>query len=96
MKCIKCNKIIEELKFNKEDPNSPPSIYNRVMWEGGIIGLIEGNYGSLYDGDKYIIALCDDCITQTTNDNLLYTGNEMSHLTSNELPNTRELNREKK
>ena len=34
------------------------------MWCNGVIGLISGNYGSGHDGDEFIIAVCDDCITK--------------------------------
>lgn len=34
------------------------------MWRNGVVGLIGANYGSGHDGDEFIIAVCDDCITK--------------------------------
>ena len=48
-------------------------IINNQMIDGGIIQIIEAGYGSTHDGDKLIIAICDDCINVNLEDaTLLY------------------------
>lgn len=39
------------------------------MWSDGVIGRISAGYGSIHDGDEYIIGICDECI-----DKKLFTG----------------------
>ncbi len=51
MKCICCGKEILPLYENK---------YN--MWNGGIVEKISAGYGSDYDGEQFIIAICDECV----------------------------------
>ena len=38
------------------------------MIDNGIIHIIDAGYGSSYDGDRFIIAICDDCISINKND----------------------------
>ena len=46
---------------------------NNQMIDGGIIQIIEAGYGSNHDGDRIIIAICDECIKQNLEDaTLLY------------------------
>lgn len=33
------------------------------MWSGGIVETINAGYGSFHDMDSFIVAICDDCIT---------------------------------
>lgn len=48
------------------------------LWTGGIVQIINGGYGSNHDTDKYIIAICDDCVTSNMEDGtLLFHGNYM-------------------
>ena len=48
------------------------------MISGGIIQIIEGGYGSTHDGDRIIIAICDDCMDVNLEDaTLLYFENYM-------------------
>ncbi len=52
---------------------------NNRMWSGGIVHIIDAGYGSSHDTDKFVIAICDDCITKESQDGtLLYHGNYMS------------------
>lgn len=52
---------------------------NNRMWDGGIVQIINAGYGSNHDADKYVIAICDDCVTSNTEDGtLLHYGNYMS------------------
>ena len=42
------------------------------MWGGGIVGKIDAPYGSIHDGDMYVIAICDNCVKEKK---LRYVGN---------------------
>ena len=58
------------------------SVSNR-MSSGGVIDIIDAGYGSAHDGDKLIIAICDDCITRELEDGtLLYHSNYMMNYVS--------------
>jgi len=53
--CIKCGSkifLIEE-EFHRPE---------KSMWSGGIVDKIAAGYGSILDGNMYIIAICDTCI----------------------------------
>jgi hypothetical protein len=51
---------------------------NNEMVYNGIIHVIDAGYGSSYDGDQFIIAICDDCIKENREDGtLLYYDNYM-------------------
>jgi len=55
---------------------TPSFSINNAMVDNGIIQIIDAGYGSTHDGDKLIIAICDDCIKENLeNSNLLYYGN---------------------
>ena len=65
--------VVKNKKITGE-PGSTETTNNR-MWNGGIVHIIEAGYGSGHDGDQYIIAICDDCITKESEDGtLLYFG----------------------
>ena len=34
------------------------------MWDGGIVEKINAGYGSVLDGNMYVIAICDECIKE--------------------------------
>ena len=52
---------------------------NSRMWHGGIVNIITAGYGSSHDTDQYVIAMCDDCVTEKeANGVLLYHSNYMS------------------
>lgn len=71
--CIKCNK---EIKPYLPDENDKPEY---GMWEDGIVEIINGGYGSNFDGNKYLIAICDDCI-ESNLDKLKYPDNSHKNL----------------
>ena len=53
---------------------------NNEMIDNGIIHIIDAGYGSRFDGDQFIIAICDDCIKENIQDaTLLYWGNYMGY-----------------
>ena len=48
---------------------------NNEMIDNGIIHIIDAGYGSIHDGDQFVIAICDDCIKENLEDaTLLYYG----------------------
>jgi hypothetical protein len=64
--CICCGKKIKPLEFQHNLPlqgreEIPPKSPDVVMWDGGIVETIHAGYGSNLDGNKYIIAICDNC-----------------------------------
>lgn len=72
----------EDLLWKKEtitiDGNIKPSTINNSMVDDGIIQIIDGGYGSKHDGDRIILAICDDCIKENLEDStLLYFDNYM-------------------
>lgn len=51
---------------------------NEQMVGDGIMASVDAGYGSIHDGDKFILAICDSCITKGIEDGtLLYVGNYM-------------------
>lgn len=96
MYCICCKKnsvspleiVSEEFSTSEEDilwkeskrPDGSLVNVNNEMIDGGIIHIIDAGYGSKYDGDQFIIAICDDCIKSNLEDaTLLYWGNYMDY-----------------
>ena len=71
--CIICGKEMTLIypEFWK-DGNKAES----AMWSGGIVGRINANYGSTFDSDMFIIAICDKCVEKNLN-KLVYLGNYM-------------------
>jgi hypothetical protein len=67
--CIGCGKEIKKLDGLPKDKDW------EGMWDGGIVERISAGYGSLLDGDMYILAICDDCVKFKK---LKYVGNYMS------------------
>lgn len=52
---------------------------NSKMWNGGIVQIIDAGYGSNHDTDRYVIAICDECITKKEQEGvLLYHSNYMT------------------
>lgn len=49
-------------------------------YSGGTVDKISIGYGSIYDTDQYVIALCDKCLTRLKEENKIeYVGNYMHH-----------------
>lgn len=80
------NKIKEEdiLWKNKKDEKSTELYYRTIQNEmigNGIIDIINSGYGSSHDGDRIILAICDDCIKENLEDGtLLYFSNYFSNI----------------
>jgi hypothetical protein len=58
IKCITCGK---ELKPIGE---APTTIHEAAQfpWENGVVDIVVGNFGSCYDLNEYLVAICDPCI----------------------------------
>lgn len=67
-RCVCCEKEIKKLDGLKDKDWEG-------MWDGGIVEKISAGYGSLLDGDMYVLAICDDCVRRKQ---LKYVGNYMS------------------
>ena len=108
MYCICCkqdkiNKSSDE-KLSEEDflwsvviKTSGKSEVTNRMCDGGIIHIIDAGYGSNFDGDKLIIAICDDCIKKELEDGvLLYHGNYMGYNGAKEIDRSKLIYRRRK
>lgn len=47
-----------------------PSI-KRAMWDSGMVTEIQAGFGSSYDMDTFLIAICDNCTTDLLNSNII-------------------------
>jgi len=80
------DKPIEEdlLWKNEIDEHSKEIRYKTIqneMIDNGIISIIDAGYGSNHDGDRIILAICDNCIKENLEDGtLLFFGNYMSEI----------------
>lgn len=67
MNCIICDSEIKPI----EDSND-----EKGMWLDGIVDKISANYGSKFDGDMFLIAVCDNCL-ESKKEKIKYLGNYM-------------------
>jgi len=65
IKCIICS---EEIKLL-----SDTNLLHQAMWHNGIVDKIAAPFGSIFDGNMYIIGICDKCIKEKE-DKLIYVG----------------------
>lgn len=84
MYCICCDKnnikpYIEESELEQDLLwKKGETTINEKMVQNGIIHIIDAGYGSKYDGDRLILAICNDCIKEKLkNHTLLYYHNYM-------------------
>jgi hypothetical protein len=107
MYCICCKKnIVKPHDVKEEDVKEEDLIWDenraidRHMVDDGIIHIINAGYGSKHDGDQFIIAICDDCISENLRDQtLLYYGNYMdpdNQFTKTEIEKSKKLYRRRK
>lgn len=57
--CISCGEELPQLYADIEVEEDWEN-----MFEGGIVDMVVGGYGSSFDGAKLIIAVCDNCIKE--------------------------------
>ena len=76
--CIKCDCEVNPIHFNVPKEEINPSEYDaKVCWDG-IVEKVSAGYGSIHDGDQYLIAICDKCITEAKeNKKIIYIRNYM-------------------
>jgi len=67
----------EDVVFNKEKRGIHGEPEEEIildagsqMWKDGVVDLISAGYGSKFDTDEFIIAICDECL-----DKKIMTGN---------------------
>jgi hypothetical protein len=74
----------EILWKNEKDETSKQTYYRTIeneMVNNGTIEIINAGYGSRYDGDRILLAICDDCIKENLADGtLLYFSNYMTKI----------------
>lgn len=63
--CIKCNIQIKPIHSKPQD-----ILYNpqHCLWDGGVVLRDSGGFGSKYDMEDLIIAICDNCLDEYLND----------------------------
>lgn len=55
--CIVCGKLVRELEhFNDNDPADN-------CWNGGIVEWVTAGYGSVHDCSRFLVCICDNCIS---------------------------------
>jgi hypothetical protein len=64
-------KTEEELLWRDEVKNNRSITIDNEMVNDGIIQTIGAGYGSIHDTDTFIIAICDECITENLEDGTL-------------------------
>jgi hypothetical protein len=64
-------KTEEELLWKEEIKNGRSITINNEMVNDGIIQTIDAGFGSIHDTDVFIIAICDECITENLEDGTL-------------------------
>lgn len=78
----------EELLWTEVDEDRGGRKYTSTidneMIAGGIIQIVTAGYGSNHDGDKFIIAICDDCIQSNLDDGTLLLFKSGSYVTPEE------------
>ena len=65
--CIICGAKIKAIDF---DTSFSPIIEN-MMWHKGVVATIQMPYGSKFDGNEYVIGLCDNCIEQMEKEKII-------------------------
>lgn len=65
--CISCNQQIKPLSISLDEDE-------KGMFLDGAVGRIEVGYGSSFDGNIYLIAICDSCI-EAKKESLVLLGN---------------------
>lgn len=73
-KCICCGKEVKKLYPEHHNDDKPWE----GMWDDGIVERVSAGYGSLLDGDMYVLAICDKCTDQKAEEGtLVWVGNYM-------------------
>lgn len=71
--------VTQKRQFGDDDGKITYLRAENRMWNDGIVGNISAGYGSTLDGNCYVIAICDECITKKHLDGTIaYSGHYMS------------------
>ncbi len=65
MKCLVCEKVLEALEAFSDGAPA------QNCWDSGLVEWIQAGYGSCFDTDKFLIGLCDTCIQEKLDQNLI-------------------------
>lgn len=69
------DKIWKNNDISLSDGTTVKRTIEDFLIRNGIISILKPGYGSIYDSDKIIIAICDSCITKKlSTSTLLYNG----------------------
>lgn len=60
VKCLICGKELK-LSVNTDEPTTVTEAA-AYPWDGAVVDLIVGNYGSKFDLTEYLVAICDNCV----------------------------------
>ena len=79
------NKSEEDFLWkNEKDEKSEQTYFKTIeseMVNNGTIEILNAGYGSRHDGDRILLAICDDCIKENLADGtLLYFSNYMTKI----------------
>jgi hypothetical protein len=83
MKCVICgNHVTLHRNYTISKNNNGETLINNKpiseykpesqMWEDGVISLFYGGYGSVFDGDIFYLAICDECIAKKYKDGSIF------------------------
>jgi len=75
----------EEILWKNEKDKTSTQVYYKTieneMVNNGTIDILNAGYGSRHDGDRILLAICDDCIKENLADGtLLYFSNYMTKI----------------
>lgn len=76
-KCIVCGK---EIQPGDNDPQIQEEPADQALWLDGLVHVVMAGFGSRHDANRYLIAICDDCIEKTDSDGRLkFLSNMFAH-----------------
>lgn len=84
-----------ETSFNFKDKSKKSTIDDEMI-DGGIIQIITAGFGSNHDSDKFIIAICDDCIQSNYDDGTLLMFKSGSYLDNGEVEKSKKIYKRRK
>ncbi len=56
-RCVSCQCEVHPIYDIEEKPENG-------MWLNATVGRFTANYGSIFDGDEFVIAVCDACMSE--------------------------------
>ena len=71
MKCVVCKKQIESFDLGGLEADGQIVLPHESNWHNGDVNKFYCGYGSSHDDDRFLVALCDDCITNRLDQNII-------------------------